>query len=201
MPNVKKAELINGVVYMPSAVRVRRHGHPHFRFIGWLSIYEGRTPGLLGADNTTARLDLENEPQPDVLMFIDPAFGGQCRVSDDDYIEQAPELVAEISSSSVSFDLHTKFAMYRRSGVREYIVWRVADRKIDWFTNESDDFVPLAADSEGILRSVVFPGLWLDAAALVNGETPRVEAVARQGLASPEHADFVRKLESRRGPK
>ena len=200
MPDVKKAELIEGVVYMPSPVRHDRHANPHADFVTLLGTYRWNTPGVDGGDNGSVRLDLENERQPDAYLMIDPKCGGQAKISEDGYIEDAPELVAEISSSSVSFDLHTKFAMYRRNGVREYIVWRVADRKIDWFANENDDFEPLVADAEGVTRSRIFPGLWLDAASLVDDDTQRVAAVLQLGLASPEHADFVRELQRRSKP-
>lgn len=195
MPHLKKAELIEGVVYMPSPVRLRRHGRPHFRLIAWLGLYEGSTPGLIGGDNSTARLDLDNEPQPDALLLIDPALGGQARISVDDYVEMAPEMVGEVSASSASFDLHTKLQVYRRNGVREYIVWRVLDQQIDWFVLRGGQFQPLAVDPTGLLRSEVFPGLWLDPAALIRGDMPRVFAVVQQGLASPEHAEFVRRLQ------
>jgi Uma2 family endonuclease len=195
MPQLKKAELIEGVVYMPSAVRYRRHSHPHFRLITWLGTYEAVTPGVGGGDNSTARLDLDNEPQPDALLLILPECGGQARISADDYIEQAPELVAEVAASSASFDLNTKLHVYRRSGVREYLVWRVLDQQFDWFVLRSGQFQPSAADTEGILRSEVFPGLWLDASALLRGDMPRVLTVVQQGVASPEHAAFVGSLQ------
>ncbi|HEX5106236.1 MAG TPA: Uma2 family endonuclease, partial [Pirellulaceae bacterium] len=131
MPHLKKAELIEGVVYMPSPVRVYRHGKPHADVIGWMFVYRAATPGVDGGDNTTARLDLENEPQPDALLFVEPARGGQVKISEDDYIEGAPELVAEVASSSVSFDLNSKLHVYRRCGVKEYVVWRVLDKAID----------------------------------------------------------------------
>jgi Uma2 family endonuclease len=194
MPDLKKAELIEGVVYMPSPVRHLRHGQPHFQLIGWLAAYQAATPGVQGGDNTTARLDLDNEPQPDALLMIDPARGGQARRGDDDYIEAAPELVAEVSASTASFDLHTKLNVYRRSGVREYLVWRVLDGEIDWFSLQAGQYVRLAPDAQGLLRSEVFPGLWLDAAALLRGDLAAVLAVVQQGLATPEHAAFVAKL-------
>jgi Putative restriction endonuclease len=192
MPEVKKAELIEGVVYMPSPVRMRKHGRPHFRMIAWMGAYEAATPCVIGGDNTTARLDLENEPQPDGILLLDPECGGQAIINDDDYVENAPELVGEVSGSSVSFDLHTKLNVYRRNGVREYVVWRVHDKKIDWFVLRAGDFEPLTPDEAGIFRSEVFPGLWLDAAALVRGDMLRVLAVVQQGLASPEHAAYVK---------
>lgn len=123
MPNLKKAELIEGVVYMPSPVRLDRHGAPHAELVAWLVVYKSVTPGVRCADNTTVRLDETNEPQPDALLMIDPARGGQARISTADYVETAPELVAEVAASSASYDLHTKLGAYLRNGVREYIVW------------------------------------------------------------------------------
>ena len=114
MPGLKKAELIEGVVYVPSPVRIRRHGRPHAHLIHWLVGYESATDGVIVADNPSIRLDLVNEPQPDAILLIDPARGGQARISGDDYIEGAPELVAEVAASSVSYDLGRKFEIYRR---------------------------------------------------------------------------------------
>jgi Uma2 family endonuclease len=195
MPGLKKAELIEGVVYMPSPVRIRRHGQPQFRLITWLGSYAAATPHTIGGDNATARLDLDNEPQPDALLMIDPEHGGQAVISADDYVETAPELVAEVSGSSVSFDLHTKLAVYRRNGVREYLVWRVLDDEFDWFVSRQGTFEKLVPDAAGILRSETFPGLWLDVAALLKGDMPRVLAVLQEGIQSPEHAAFLSHLQ------
>jgi Uma2 family endonuclease len=194
MPLLKKAELIEGVVYMPSPARFRRHGKPSRHLSTWLGTYEASTPGVEGADNTTARLDLDNEPQPDVLLLIDPDCGGQAKVSTDDYIESAPEWVGEVAASSASIDLNTKLHVYRRNGVREYLVWRVLDGDVDWFVLRGGQYDRLAADASGILRSEVFQGLWLDVKALVRRDLARVLAVLQQGLASPEHASFVARL-------
>ncbi len=194
MPGLKKAELIEGVVHIPSPVRHHRHGRPHAQLIGWMVAYEAGTPGVQTADNATARLDLDNAAQPDALLLIDPARGGQARISDDDYVEYAPELVAEVASSTASFDLHTKLQVYRRSGVREYIVWRVSDRAIDWFVLREGVYAPLDPGPDGLLKSEVFLGLWLDAAALVRGDLAAVLDAVRRGLASPEHAAFAARL-------
>jgi Uma2 family endonuclease len=194
MPQVKKAELIEGVVFMPSPVRLHRHGRPHLRLGVWLGTYEVATPGVLGGDNTTARLDEFNEPQPDLLLLIDPDRGGQAPVSEEDYVEAAPELVAEVAASSASYDLHTKSEAYRRHGVKEYLVWRVFDREVDWFVLRGGRFERLAPDHDGVLRSTVFPGLWLDAAALVQGDGARLLAVLQQGIGSSEHTAFVERL-------
>ncbi len=122
MPNLKKAELIEGIVYMPSPVRFSQHGRPHSHLMGWLVLYEAGTPGVQAGDNSTVRLDVDNEPQPDASLLIDPERGGQTRLSKDGYIEGAPELVAEVASSRASYDLHDKQNIYRRNGVREYVV-------------------------------------------------------------------------------
>ena len=179
---------------MPSPVRL--HSRPHLHLATWLGAYEAGTPGTVAADNSTVRLDLDNEPQPDLLLLIDPSVGGQARVSDDDYVEGAPELVAEIASSTASYDLNSKLNVYRRNGVREYIVWRVLDREIDWFTLREGRYEELTRDSSGPSKSEVFPGLWLDLAAMVRGELAVVLDSLRQGLATPEHAAFADRLKT-----
>ena len=194
MPHLKKAELIEGIVYVPSPVRYRHHGAPHAHLISWLGQYAAGTPGVEVSDNSTVRLDLDNEPQPDALLLIDPACGGQTCFSTDDYIEGSPELVAEVASSSVSYDLHAKLHVYRRNGVREYIVWRVLEQAIDWFVLHAGQYERLPVDANGWLRSAVFPGLWLDPAALVRSDLATVLAIVQQGLGSPEHATFVAHL-------
>jgi len=194
MPHLKKAELIEGTVYMPAAVRLRHHGRPHSHLLTWLTVYEAATPNLLVGDNSSVRLDLENEPQPDALLIIDPACGGQATISGDDYVENAPELVAEVSSSSVSIDMHTKLRVYRRSGVREYLVWRVLDRQFDWFVLRGGEYESQTPDADGILQSTVYPGLWLDVAALLDDKLAQVLMVLDRGIKSPEHAAFVARL-------
>ncbi|MCU0981727.1 MAG: Uma2 family endonuclease [Pirellulaceae bacterium] len=194
MPALKKAELIEGVVYMPSPVRVRRHGSPHAKIIGWLIHYQARTPGVEVADNAAARLDMDNEPQPDAMLFIAPELGGQVRISPDDYVEAAPELVAEVASSSASYDLNTKRHAYRRSGVQEYIVWRVLEQQLDWFILRGGRYEPLAADDRGLVRSATFPGLWLDPAALLRGDLAATLQILDEGLSTPEHAAFATRL-------
>jgi Uma2 family endonuclease len=193
MLNLKKAELIEGVVYVPSPVSPK-HGSPHFNLIGWFSVYFAATPGLMGCDNTSLRLDLDNEPQPDVFLLILPSHGGQARLDGDGYVVGAPELVAEIAASSASYDLHQKLEVYRRSGVHEYLVWRVLDQAVDWFALRDGRYEPLPRDDAGITKSEVFPGLWLDADAMLRGDLATVFQVLQQGLASPEHAEFVDRL-------
>ncbi len=194
MPELRKAELIEGVVYMPSPVRLRHHGQPHSLVIGWLAAYKARTPGLILGDNSTVRMDLDNEPQPDVLLLVDPDRGGQARISNDDYVEGAPELVAEVAASSASYDLNVKRNVYRRNGVREYVVWRVRDGEIDWFVLRGGEYERLAKDAAGLYQSEVFPGLWLDPEALAREDLATVLDSLQKGLATPEHQALVERL-------
>ena len=193
MPDLKKAELIEGVVYMPSPVHQRQHSQPHVDLGAWLGAYRARTPGVGAGDNGSVRMDMENMPQPDLFLFLDPACGGQATISEDDYVEGAPELVAEIASSSASYDLHDKMRAYWRNGVLLYVVWRVRDRAIDWFVLSAGQFERQAPDADGIHRSTIFPGLWLDVEAMLRGDLERVHDVLAQGLATPEHAEFAAK--------
>lgn len=139
---------------------------------------------------------LDNEPQPDAVLLINPQAGGQARLSEDDYIEGAPELIIEVAASSVAIDLHAKKQAYRRNGVKEYIVWQVLDQKLSWFYLQEGEYLELATDGSGILQSRVFPGLWLAVAELLVGNMQSVLTVLQAGLQSAEHAAFVRKLAS-----
>ncbi|MCY7320888.1 MAG: Uma2 family endonuclease [Phormidesmis sp. CAN_BIN36] len=181
MPQVKKAELIEGVTYMASPLRIKSHGEPHGNIIGWLWTYKTAKPGVVLGDNPTVRLDPDNEPQPDAVLFIP---GRQATISADDYIEGAPELVVELAASTVSIDLHDKKRAYRRSGVQEYIVWRTLDEQLDWFVLEEDEYILLNADEQGTIRSRVFPGLWLAVSALLDGDMRTVLSVLQAGLQS-----------------
>jgi Uma2 family endonuclease len=194
MPEVKKAELIDGVVHMPSPVSLQGHGTPHFEINGWLAVYRWATPHVIGANNATVRLDLDNEPQPDLVLLIDPAHGGQASISADDFIEQAPELVIEVSSSTAQADRTRKLELYRRNGVREYLVWNVPEPNVEWFVLRAGQFTPLQPDALGVLRSEVFPGLWLHVPALLAQNGPTLLATLQQGLASLEHASFVNQI-------
>ncbi|WGV26763.1 Uma2 family endonuclease [Halotia branconii] len=194
MPHIKKAELIEGVVYLASPLRFRSHGQPHGQLITWLGVYQVCTPGVALGDNATVRLDLDNEPQPDVLLLIDKPARGQAQISEDDYVEGAPELVAEVAASSASIDLYDKKRAYRRNGVQEYIVWQVLENKLDWFYLQNGEYLPLVADANGIIKSQVFPGLWLSINSLITGDMTKVLAVLQQGLNSSEHTQFVQQL-------
>jgi hypothetical protein len=194
MPELKKAELIEGVVYMPSPVRFDQHGSPHAEVITWLGVYQAQTPGVRVGDNSTLRLPLDNEPQPDALLLIEPACGGQVVLGADGYVEGGPELVAEVAASSAAIDLHTKLRVYCRNRVQEYIVWRVLDRAVDWFVLRQGQYDHLPLSPAGFYQSAVFPGLWLDPGALVRSDLAAVLQVLQQGIARPEHAAFVARL-------
>jgi len=186
MPEVKKAELIEGIVYMPSPARLKRHAFPQGAVATWLGTYQAETPGVLMADNATVRLDLDNEPQPDLLLLRLPEHGGQARLSEDDYVEGAPELVVEIVGSARAYDLHQKKEAYRRNAVREYLAWITEEARVVWWELREGAFVELPPDSDGLLKSRAFPGLWLDAAALLRGDLRGVLEALRHGLKSPE---------------
>ena len=192
MPDVKNAELIEGVVYVASPLRAKAHGKPHAAVMTWLGVYSAATPGIGSYDTPTIRLDADNEPQPDAVLRIE--HNGQSTISEDDYIEGAPELIVEIAASSASYDLHDKLRVYRRNGVGEYLVWRTYSQQLDWFILNDGTYEPLAADQEGIFRSVQFPGLWLPGNELLSENLAAVLAVLQRGLATPEHQAFVDSL-------
>ena len=194
MPHLKKAELIEGVVYVASPVRQVQHGRPEHMLERWLVYYEDRTPGLDVGGNVTVRLDLDNEPQPDLIVRLPEAAGGRSRTSADGYIEGPPELVIEVAASSVSYDLHQKLHAYRRNGVLEYLVHRFDDHEVDWFRLRGGTYEKQVADGEGVLKSSVFPGLWLDVGALLRADPQAVKATVERGCATADHAAFVARL-------
>ncbi len=193
MPHLKKEELIEGVVYIASPVKHDSHSNPQFNLIGWAGNYVFVTPGIEGGDNGSLQLDTKNEPQPDVYLLILPANGGQARI-EEGYVVGAPDWIGEVAASSASYDLHVKLEVYRRNGVREYVIWRVLDREIDWFVLRNGQYERLALSAEGFYQSEALPGLWLDPQALIARDMPRVVQVAQRGIATPEHQQFVERL-------
>ena len=198
MPEGVKAELIEGTVYVMAPVNAVFHGIPQFGLSAWLGLYWLSTPGVEGSDNTTVRLDIANDPQPDLYLRI--IKSGSSVLGDDGYLNGSPELVVEVSASSASYDLGPKLNVYLRNGVREYIVQRTYDNAIDWFVLRRGIYEPLSPGSDGIYRSEVFPGLWLDSEALLRGDIPAFHRAALGGIASPEHAAFVERLNSAQKP-
>jgi Uma2 family endonuclease len=140
------------------------------------------------------RLDWDNELQPDVVLLMNAAAGGQTRVDEDGYLNGAPELVIEIAASIAAIDLGAKKQAYRRNGVAEYLVWQVFEQKIDWYYLTEGDYQPLPVDDEGTIRSQRFPGLWLAANAMLSGDMAQVLTGLQTGLQSPEYQDFVAQL-------
>ena len=192
--HIKKAELIEGVVYVASPLRFEPHAEPHSSIVGWLWVYRTATPNVRLGDNATVRLDMDNEPQPDALLRLDESVGGRSQISDDGYVEGAPELIVEVAASSASYDLGNKLNVYRRNQVQEYLVWQVYDQRLDWFRLSEGEYVLLQPDTDGIVRSEVFPGLWLAVPALLEGNLAQVLSVLQLGLATSEHAVFVEQL-------
>ncbi|MCX5981702.1 MAG: Uma2 family endonuclease [Nostocales cyanobacterium LacPavin_0920_SED1_MAG_38_18] len=189
--HVKKAELIEGVVYVASPLRFQRHAEPHAKLVIWLGNYQIATPGVKLGIEPTIRLDQDNEPQPDGILFIDQSLGGKSRITADDYIEGSPELVAEIAASSAAYDLHDKKKAYRRNGIQEYIVWQSLEKKLNWFQLHESEYISLEPDADGVIKSQVMPGLWLAVPALLAGDMIQVLAVLQAGLNSPEHREFL----------
>jgi hypothetical protein len=198
MPELKKAELIGGVVHLPSPVRITAHAEADNAIQWWLKHYSIHTPGTKPGTNATTRLGPDDVPQPDALLRLLPACGGHARVDGKGYLQGAPELVAEIAASSVSIDVGEKLRAYRRAGVLEYLVWRTEDAAVDWWSLDQDEYERLQADEAGVLRSRVFPGLWLHLPALLADDGATLLATLEAGLKVPAHAAFVQELRDRR---
>jgi Uma2 family endonuclease len=196
MPEGVRAELIGGVVYMPSPLKPP-HGRMQPQLMGWLWTYEQATPGTELYDNTTAILGPDSEPQPDACLIVSPEKGGQMHVNEEGYLEGPPEIIAEVASSSESYDLHSKKRDYERAGVKEYLVVALRQSQVYWFISRRGQFAEMAPGPDGIMRSEVFAGLWLDPAALLRRDSARLLEVLRQGLATAEHAAWVARLSAR----
>jgi Uma2 family endonuclease len=198
MPPGTRAELIDGVVYMPSPVG-RAHGRAHVPVIIWLGHYAENTPGLEVLDNATTILGWKSEPQPDALLRILPEYGGQTR-EEEGFIAGPPELVVEVSKATRLVDLGPKLRDYERGGILEYVVRTIEPDEIYWYGREQGALVQRPVDEDGLYRSTVFPGLWLDPAALLIGDTRQLRAVVGMGCTTPEHSAFLALLASRGFP-
>ncbi|MBX9582268.1 MAG: Uma2 family endonuclease [Gemmataceae bacterium] len=196
-PDGFKAELIGGVVYVASPVSLR-HGKPHSDLIHWLVSYRNRTPGTGVGDNTTNILGEQSEPQPDAFLLVLPGSGGQTSLDEGGYVVGPPELVAEVAHTTKAVDLGAKKADYEAAGVGEYLVIDVAAGAVRWFVRRRGKFAEQKPGPDGLLRSAVFPGLWLDPAAFLADQPRKLAAALRAGLASPEHKAFVADLKARR---
>jgi hypothetical protein len=197
MPPDTRAELIEGIVYMPSPIS-RDHMGRQQTVLYWLGHYRRFTPGVWGGGSASVFLDERNEVQPDALLLIPPEYGGRTR-DQGGYLANAPELIVEIARSSRAVDLGPKFRVYERAGALEYLVVALDPDEVRWFTRREDRLAPIAPGNDGLILSEVFPGLWLDPVALFKNDLNRLIAVLEEGLASPEHAAFVALLAERRG--
>lgn len=198
MPPHVRAELIGGIVYMSSPQRVE-HGTTDSLVTHWVGTYVEATPGTECLANTASILADDSEPQPDSCLIILPEYGGQTRI-DKGYLSGAPEWIGEISWSSESIDLNAKMSDYEKAGVREYMVVALRLEQVLWFVRRRGKFKPLSPSADGLLRSTVFPGLWLDPAALLKRDRRGLLGALRQGLASPEHGRFVARLQGKHDP-
>jgi len=196
MPTKFRAELVQGVVIVASPASCP-HGVSHAWILTWLGTYAISTPGTLAFDNTTTIINDVNEYQPDAQLVILPGYGGQgVRVGK--YVEGAPQLIVEVAATSEAYDLFEKFEVYQQAGVQEYVVVLIRERQVRWFAAKDGTFQPLSADAAGVMRSVTFPGLWLDTAALFAELPTTLLATLQAGLAEPAHAEFVGLLERQR---
>jgi Uma2 family endonuclease len=194
MPDVKFAELIDGVVYMPSPL-TSGHGRTDIRIAGWLATYIAFTPGCDAGIQTTW-LMLQSAPQPDSYLWVLPEYGGQSRIEGNFHIG-APELAAEICLSSEAYDLGVKKALYQRAGVQEYVAILVQEEQIRWHRLVKGKYQLGRPTRLGVFQSKVFLGLWLDGPAVWQGDMARLLQTLQRGLASDEHAAFVKKLAGR----
>ena len=193
MPEDCRAELIGGIVHMPSPQKLP-HSRAQKLVIRWLDEYGEATPGTEALTNNTQILGPDSEPEPDACLFITPEYGGQVRVDKEEYLHGAPELIAEVSWATESIDLHRKKDDYEKAGVREYVVLALRMQQVFWFVRQRGKYKEVALPADGVFRSREFPGLWLDAEAVLGNDRQRVLAALRQGLATPEHAAFLAKL-------
>lgn len=173
-PDLHRAELVEGVVYVPSPMRFSTHDDQASLCVHLLRHYAMHHPGVRAGANASIMLDGLNEVQADGFLFYEA--GGRLRVRDDGYLEGAPELVVEVAASTVSRDLHDKLRAYERNGVREYIVWRVVDGAVDWFDLVDGAYVLRGPGADGIIESKAFPGFRLAIPALLAGH--EAEAIA-----------------------
>jgi Uma2 family endonuclease len=193
MPEETRAELIGGIVYIMASPVGPLHGLPHGDVVFWLRYFTVGCPLAVPYDNTTHILGLESEPQPDASLLLLPEYGGRARV-EVEAIVGPPEVIVEVARSSRSYDLNQKKADYEAAGVPEYVVV-VADERVHWFVLEGDRYVELSPEADGLYRSRVFPGLWLDPEALLRGDAARLREVVDLGLASPEHLAWRERLQ------
>jgi hypothetical protein len=194
-PEIKNAELIGGIVYMPSPVSVE-HGDMDGDVGTWLGTYKVASRGTASGHNTTSFL-LDDTPQPDINLRILPEFGGSSWV-EDGYLHGVPELLTEVCRSSAAYDLHVKLDLYQAAGVPEYLAILLFEQEIRWHVLVAGKYQVLSPDTDGLWRSRIFPGLWLDGKALLAGDLQQVLARLQVGLQSPAHTQFVTQLAAKK---
>jgi len=187
-----KWELIGGVVYHMASPLKLTHSNYDDEIGYLLGTYRRATPGVQVMHNATTILDEDSEPQPDLGMRILPEYGGQSQTSHDDYLQGAPELAVELAHSRRNIAMHAKRDDYERAGILEYLVVCAEESELHWFHFPTGEMI--RSNRQGISRSRVFPGLWIDPSALLRCDSPRLTEVLQQGLASREHAAFVKRL-------
>src|SRR5262249_18793094 len=156
------------------------------------------TAGTEAASNSTVCLGPEDVPQPDGMLWILPRYGGQSRINKDGYVVGAPELAVEVAASTSSIDAHKKHESYQKYGVPGYLLWRTVHEAVDWWFLEGGTYKPLPVDEIGVIRSRIFPGLWLDRAALLQRNRAKLMECLQQGIQSVEHKAFVETLSRRK---
>jgi Uma2 family endonuclease len=191
MPELKRAELIYGVVYMPSPLTCH-HGEIDTWISAWIAVYTAHTPGCRCGGQATW-LMLQSAPQPDSFLWIVPECGGQSIVKEN-YHTGAPELVVEVCYTSGAYDLGVKKRLYEEAGVQEYVAVLVTEQEVRWHRLTEDAFKVMEPDSRGVYKSTVFPGLWLDSRALWKHDLPRILKTLERGLHSADHKAFVKAL-------
>ncbi|QDT39464.1 Uma2 family endonuclease [Stratiformator vulcanicus] len=197
MPENFRAELIDGVVYVASPAKYN-HGRPITFLSALLLEYEATTPGCEVNENVTVLLDDGTEVQPDILLRICEGFGGQSRLTEDDYIDGGPEFVIEVANTTRSIDLNNKKAKYRENGVREYVVYEPTRNVFHWFDLSADKQLTLPKDN--IARSIAFPGLWIDVEAVATKSLGKAKATLEAGLKTTEYATFKEQLAAAKKP-
>lgn len=183
---------------MPSAIRMDEHCEPQGWMTLWLGTYATYTPGVQFGGNGTTKLDDDNDPEPNAMLRIRPEYGGQSSTDHRGYIDGPPELVVEIAGSTAKTDLQLKLEIYRRAGVREYLVWETLAEEFYWFILKDGDYYRVFPDEQGQLRSQMFPGLWLDVNALLKGDLAKVLSLVQMGIGTPDHSKFVERLEAQK---
>lgn len=195
MPDGFNAELIDAIVYVHGRITYA-HATLSATVHYWLGCYSMHTPGTCGMARPTVILDHSNEPQPDAGLRIEQEHGGHSWIGPDDYICGSPELFVEIAYSSESIDLHQKRRAYERAGVQEYVVVLIRESAVRFFRLEQHAYHEVSADADGIWRSSVFPGLWLNVRALLDRDGLALLETVQRGIGSEAHQQFVAQLHS-----